>query len=494
MAGGMTMEALFAPWGVHAPAHPVVGLAMDSREVVSGGVFLAAAGEQGHGLEHLDAAIAAGAQLVVYEPSPQWDDAALTAICASADVHLAKLPDLHSHVSEIAAKYCGYPGNALRVIGVTGTDGKTSVVHYVAQLLSALGVRCGVLGTLGYGLPGQLEPTRHTTADPVSVQQQLQTLVQAGAKAVAMEVSSHALAQGRVTAVPFHTAVLTYLGRDHLDYHGSLEAYAAAKRKLFLWPSLVCRIINMDDAFGVGLAALNDDVAATRYGRGSNNEWQVCGVEPTADGLSVQLRHAGITHSLRLPLMGSFNAANVTAAIAAAGWEQSAEDVLHATSAIRAVPGRMERFIGADGPLVVVDYAHTPGALESVLNALRQHTTGQLWCVFGCGGDRDAGKRALMGEVASRLADQVVVTNDNPRSEPPEAIVEEICAGISDPAGVRVELDRASAIANVIKQANAKDVVLVAGKGHESVQWLGQQAVPFSDREQVEQQLLRRAG
>ncbi|MBS3785337.1 MAG: UDP-N-acetylmuramoyl-L-alanyl-D-glutamate--2,6-diaminopimelate ligase [Gammaproteobacteria bacterium] len=488
------MEALLAPWGIPAPAKAAGGLAMDSREVVKGGIFLAVTGEQGHGLDYLDDAMAAGAELVVYEPSSQWNDAAVAARCAAAGIRSEKLPDLHLYVSEIAARYFGYPGKALRVIGVTGTDGKTSVVHYIAQLLSALGVQCGVLGTLGYGLPGQLKPTRHTTADPVSVQQQLQTLAQAGAKAVAMEVSSHALAQGRVTAVPFHTAVLTYLGRDHLDYHGSLEAYAAAKRKLFLWPGLACRVLNTDDTFGAGLAMLDDGVAVSRYGANKSNEWQVCGVQPVADGLSMQIAHAGKTHTLHVPLMGAFNAANVLAAVAAASWDQSAEEVLTATSAIRSVPGRMERFIGADGPLVIVDYAHTPGALESVLKALRQHTTGQLWCVFGCGGDRDKGKRTLMGEVASHLADRVVLTNDNPRGESPVAIIEDICARIPDRSGVSVELDRARAIADVISQADAKDVVLVAGKGHETVQWLGQQAVPFSDREQVEQQLLRRAG
>ena len=489
------MEALLAPWGIQAPKKPAVGLAMDSRAVVDGGIFLAVAGEQGHGLDYLDAAITAGAALVVYEPSLPWDDAAIAARCEAAGVRLEKRPDLHRHVSEIAAKYFGYPGQALRVIGVTGTDGKTSVVQYVAQLLGALGVQCGVIGTLGYGLPGKLKPTRHTTADPVSVQQQLQTLAQAGAKAVAMEVSSHALAQGRVTAVPFHTAVLTYLGRDHLDYHGSLEAYAAAKRQLFLWPGLVCRILNMDDTFGAGIAALDDGVAVSRYGVSENDDWQICGVEPMADGLSVQVRYAGKTHSLHLPLMGSFNAANAVAAIAAASWDQPVEEVMNATAAIRAVPGRMERFIGADGPLVIVDYAHTPGALESVLKALRLHTTGQLWCVFGCGGDRDKGKRKEMGEVASRLADRVVLTNDNPRGELPIAIVEDIYAGIPDGgARVSVELDRARAIAEVISQADVKDIVLVAGKGHETVQWLGQNAVPFSDREQVEQQLVRRAG
>lgn len=494
MAGAMTMQALLSPWGIQASPQSVRGLAMNSQDVVAEGVFLAVAGEQGHGADYIDDAIAAGAHFVICEPAPDLDQAAIESRCKDAGVVSIRFPELHRHVGELAAHYFGHPGHALRVVGVTGTDGKTSVVHYIAQLLTELGVRCGVLGTLGYGLLGDLKPTRHTTADPVSVQRQLKAIVDAGASAVAMEVSSHALAQHRVSAVPFHTAVLTYLGRDHLDYHGSLEAYAAAKRQLFDWPDLACRVINMDDKFGAGLADISDASVLIQYGSGEGNDWQILAVESITTGLIVRLRHTNKTYAMELPLMGQFNAANVVAAMAAAGWDQSAQAVLDATTAIRPVPGRMERFIAADGPLVVVDYAHTPGALESALGALRQHATGKLWCVFGCGGDRDAGKRALMGEVAERLADRVMLTSDNPRGEAPEQIVADIRAGITRSENISVELDRAAAIAHVIEQASSGDAVLIAGKGHETVQWLGQRALPFSDREQVEQQLLRRAG
>lgn len=493
MASAMTMRHLLAPWAMSALDEPVTGLTMHSADAVAGGVFLAVAGEHGHGMQYLDQALAARVRLVIGEPAAGLDAAALDARCQAAGAHLIMCPELHRHVGEIAARFFNYPANALRVVGVTGTDGKTSVVHYIAQLLTALGVRCGVLGTLGYGLPGDLLPTRHTTPDPVNLQAQLRAAVAAGASAVAMEVSSHALAQARVSAIPFHTAVLTYLGRDHLDYHGSVEAYAAAKRQLFLSPDLAYRVINNDDSLGRELSALTDQVATCGYGAGAENTWQILEVQALPDGLLIRLRHAGWVHSLRLPLMGLFNAANVVAAIAAASWDQPAEAVMKATAAIQPVPGRMERFIASDGPLVVVDYAHTPGALEAALQALRQHSAGHLWCVFGCGGDRDTGKRALMGEVASRLADRVVLTSDNPRSESPLGIVRDISEGIGRMDQVSVELDRAAAIAGVIEQAHADDVVLVAGKGHETVQWLGQQAVPFSDREQVEQQLLRRA-
>lgn len=493
MASAMTMSHLLAPWAMVAPDEPVIGLTMHSQDVVAGGVFLAVAGEQGHGAQYLEQVLAAQVRLVICEPAEKLDSRALEARCKAAGAHLVMFPDLHRHVGEIAARYFDYPGKALRIVGVTGTDGKTSVVHYIAQLLTALGIRCGVLGTLGYGLPGNLMPTRHTTADPVSLQAQLQAAVSAGVSAVAMEVSSHALAQGRVSAIPFHTAVLTYLGRDHLDYHGSVEAYAAAKRQLFLWPDLAYRVINNDDALGRELSALTDQVTHSGYGVGAENTWQILAAQPLPDGLLIRLRHADLVHTLRLPLMGFFNAANVVAAIAAASWGQPVEAVMKATAAIQPVPGRMERFIGTDGPLVVVDYAHTPGALESALRAVRQHAAGQLWCVFGCGGERDVGKRALMGEVASRLADQVVLTSDNPRRESPSSIIRDISAGIACTNKVSVELDRSAAIAEVIQQASAEDVVLIAGKGHETVQWLGQQAIPFSDREHVEQQLLRRA-
>ena len=490
-------EQLLAPWLVdpRLAARPVSGITLDSREVRPGSVFLALAGSRQHGLDFLDEALAAGAAVVLWEPDGRQDTAAVAARCAARGAVDLPRAGLGALVSAMAARFHGDPGRDLRVVAVTGTDGKTSVAHYTAQLLHALEGNSAVMGTLGWGLPDQLQATRHTTSDAVTIQARLASLRDAGVRSVAMEVSSHALVQHRVDAVPFDVAVLTHVGRDHLDYHGSVESYRAAKRRLFAWPGLRRQVLNLDDAVGRDLADRSKGgVEVLSYAASHPADLQLTAVEPQPDGLALTVAGHGRDHSLKLPLFGVFNALNALAALGAIVDDQSMAPALEAASRLRPVPGRMERFMAADAPLAVVDYAHTAGALEAALGALRPHVTGKLWCVFGCGGDRDTGKRPLMGEVAGRLADRVVLTSDNPRNEDPAAIIHDISRGMPAGTDCRIVTDRAEAIAMAIAEAAPEDGVLVAGKGHETEQVIGAMARPFSDRDRVRDLLQRRAG
>lgn len=497
MSAGYSAQTLLAPWASseHLGNQTLSGISLDSRTVMRDGVFLALAGAQGHGLDYLDAVLDAGVSLVVWEPAGGFDAQALNARCQAAGVQALALPALHQHASAIAARFYGYPGRQLRIIGVTGTDGKSSVAHYVAQLLEHLEGDAAVMGTLGWGPVNALQASQHTTTDPVSLQAQLAELAAAGVRSVAMEVSSHALAQYRVEAVPFDTAILTYMGRDHLDYHGSIEAYHAAKKRLFAAPTLRCQVLNGDDVVGQALAnAAPSNQTVRRYGWAANADYQITKAAPSAQGLTLELNQPTGALSARLPLLGRFNAMNAVAAVASVVETPAPQALETMLAQLKPVPGRMERFVAPARALVVVDYAHTPGALEAALLAMREHTQGQLWCVFGCGGERDRGKRALMGEVAARLADQVVLTNDNPRHEAPETIIQAIQSGMPAPSACRVIPDRLEAITTALSQANASDAVLIAGKGHETEQILADQRLAFSDRDTVAQLLPRQVG
>jgi len=472
----------------------VSGLALDSRKVQAGDLFLAVAGTRVHGLQHARQAIALGAVAVAWEPVATRPGLAETA--ALLPVPVVAVPGLGQRVGEIADRFYGHPSAGLFMIGVTGTDGKTSCSHFIAQALNTGDRRCGVIGTLGYGLYDELSAASHTTPDALTLQQALRSMQRRGARCVVAEVSSHAMDQGRVRGVCFDVAVLTNLTRDHLDYHGSIEAYAEAKRKLFHADGLRYAVINADDPFG---SALLDDIPAgvapvayrlenepfrTRYPA----QW-VIGRKLRFDdtGLGMEVATPWGSGSLECGLLGRFNASNLLAALATlcvSGLPFS--EALARLQCTRTVPGRMERFdLGAGRPMAVVDYAHTPAALEAVLKSLREHCRGTLWCVFGAGGDRDRGKRALMGAMVERFADRVVLTDDNPRTEDPHQIAADILAGIRQPGAVHVEHDRARAIAWAMQQAHSGDVVLVAGKGHETVQVIGTRAVPFSDRERI---------
>jgi UDP-N-acetylmuramoyl-L-alanyl-D-glutamate--2,6-diaminopimelate ligase len=406
---------------------------------------------------------------------------------------LLAAPELRQKMGLITSRFYGEPSRRLQVIGITGTDGKTSCAHFLAQALSdAESGPCGILGTLGVGVHGQTEPSLHTTPDPLAVQRWLADLVAKGRRYAAMEASSHALDQGRVNGIAFKAAVLTQLSRDHLDYHGTLDAYAAAKRRLFVEHQPDWAVLNLDDAFGQRLVAeaqVRRGVIA--YGLGARPallERFVWGehLELTASGLRLHIESSWGQSELQAGLLGRFNASNLLATLATLlGLATPFDEALQRLTRTATVPGRMERLSGESGqPLAVIDYAHTPHALEQVLNALREHG-GQrrLWCVFGCGGDRDPGKRPLMGAAAERWADRVIVTDDNPRTEDPERIVSGILAGMQRPEAATVIRDRRAAIFHALAEANAGDMVLIAGKGHEDYQIVGTQRFPFSDRE-----------
>ena len=462
------------------------GLALDSRGVGPGYLFLACQGGQHHGLEYLAEARKRGAVAVVYDP-----DGAAPYMPLPAGLPAVAIAGLGHRASAIAARFYGDPTAHERVMAVTGTNGKTSVSLITAQSLSEAGKPCGVLGTVGFGAYGALTAPTHTTPDAVSTQAWLARFREQGLSHVSMEASSHALDQGRVDGVHFEVAVFTNLTRDHLDYHGDMQSYGAAKRRLFEHPGLKHAVINLDDAFGRELAAsLPSAVRCIGYsleGRDSPRGWTLKGhnLQLGSGGLSFNVTSEAGSGHVESRLLARFNAENLLAvqgALLALGL--SFENTLTALDRARTVPGRMECFGGGQKlPLVVVDYAHTPDALEKSLVAARSHCRGRLWCVFGCGGERDRGKRPQMGAIAERLADRIVVTDDNPRGEDGDAIVAEILAGISDHSRVTVERERARAVERAVRGAQPGDVVLVAGKGHETEQVIGDQKLHYSDRE-----------
>ncbi len=468
---------------------PVSGLTLDSRKTEPGFVFLALSGSQGHGLEYLQQALDNGVSLVVAETSGNWPEHRISR--QERSVPILVLDDLRRIASEIAARFYGHPARDMRIAGITGTNGKTSVSLFLAQALPEAW-HCAVTGTTGNGFPGSLQPASHTTPDAVEAQHILSDLRSSGAKAVAMEVSSHALHQYRLEAVPFHTAVFTNLSRDHLDYHGSMRAYAAAKQRLFETPGLEMAVLNTDDAAGAellsGLKGKVSTIACHRgvHALGADEFIHIESIEHRPRGLRLQFSSSWGKGEIDSRLLGDFNASNLALVLAVLlGWGVPMEQAIAGLEKLETVPGRMQKFGGGDQPLVIVDYAHTPDALAKVLAGLRSHGARRLYCVFGCGGDRDRGKRAQMGTLAEALADVVILTDDNPRSESSAAILADILEGMEEPRKALVMPDRAEAIAAAIHQAQAGEIVLVAGKGHESFQQLGDQRLPFSDIEQV---------
>lgn len=449
-------------------------LTLDSRRVQPGDVFLALPGAQLDGRAFIADAVARGAAAVLYEARGD--------VVAVPPGPTFAVEDLAAHAGEIAHLVYGRPSEQLWLAGVTGTNGKTSVSQWIAQATGALDCPCGVIGTLGSGFPPDLDAGINTTPDAVTLHATLARFVRAGATACAMEVSSIGLDQGRSNGVHFDVAVFTNLTRDHLEYHGSMEAYAAAKAKLF--DAAPCAVLNLDDPFGVELSGrLRGRVRTIGYtladADGTDVVLRAADFAETGSGLSFRI---DATH-FAAPVVGRFNASNLLAVIGAlqAGGKPLA-DIAAVLPRLVPPAGRMQPLGGADAPLVVVDYAHSPDALEKVLTTLRDTATarsGRLVCVFGCGGDRDTGKRPLMGALAEQLADAVVLTSDNPRNEEPHAIIAAIRAGMrQQPA---IEADRARAIAQAIAQADRRDVILLAGKGHEPYQEIAGQRLPFSD-------------
>ncbi|AHL76679.1 UDP-N-acetylmuramoylalanyl-D-glutamate--2,6-diaminopimelate ligase [Stutzerimonas stutzeri] len=455
-------------------------LTLDSRKVRPGDLFLAVPGHQQDGRVHIADAISRGAAAIAYEAEG-------AAEMSTASAVLVPVRCLAEQLSAIAGRFYGEPSRSLHLAGVTGTNGKTSVTYLIAQALDRLGERCGIIGTLGTGFHGELILGQHTTPDAIGVQANLANLRKQGARAVAMEVSSHGLAQGRVAALAFDVAVFTNLSRDHLDYHGSMEAYAAVKAQLFKMPGLSCRVINLDDSVGRALAAERAESRLITYSLDDASAYLYCPEAQLDDnGIHARLVTPQGERSLRSPLLGRFNVSNLLAAVGALlGMNYPLDEILAVLPDIQGPAGRMQCLGGGDRPLVVVDYAHTPDALEKVLDALRPHTRGNLLCLFGCGGDRDRGKRALMADVAERLADRIVVTDDNPRNEDPLQILDEIRAGFSDPERAIFISGRAEAIAQCIAGTGIDDVVLLAGKGHEDYQEIKGERLPFSDLDQA---------
>lgn len=463
----------------------------DSRKVRDGTLFLAYPGERADGRAFIAQAVSKGAAAVLWERDGfSWD--------SSWQVPNLAMDDLRMQTGFIADEFFGHPSRQLWMIGVTGTNGKTSCSHWLAQALSALGRKTAVLGTLGNGFPENLSETVNTTPDAVLLHGMLAQYQRQGAAAIAMEVSSHGLEQGRVNGVHFDVAVLTNLSRDHLDYHGSMQAYAAAKKRLFHWESLGCAVLNTDDALGreiaMELSALERRVLS--YGLDSG---EVRGSQLKFDehGLSMQVDTPYGAGLLKANVFGHFNAYNLLAVLSALlASDVDLQDALAVLGNISAVPGRMQSLGGGGHPLVVIDYAHTPDALEKVLSTLAEQLKasgrqGRLFCVFGCGGNRDAGKRPLMGAVAKRLAHEVIVTSDNPRNENPLKIIEDILQGAGE---VQVIPDRAAAISRAIEAAGPGDIVLIAGKGHEDYQEIEGVKHPFSDYAAARQVLQKLQG
>ncbi len=454
----------------------IAGIQCRSAAIRPGDLFAACRGTRQHGLDGLPEAIGKGAAAVIYEPGPERAQ-------PRAGVPCVAVPSLSRTLSAIAGRFYRDPSARLPVIGITGTDGKTSTSHLIAQILNALEQSCGLIGTLGAGRLGALRATGYTTPDAVRVQAELFAMAQRGDTVAVLEVSSHALDQHRCDAVRFETAVFTTLGRDHLDYHPTPQHYAAAKRRLFTELKPARAVINVDDPFGRELAgqiAPETRVHTCALDAPAESTARVTGL--TAEGLAFEWRAGGEARAVRVPgLYGRFNVMNLllsATAVHARGVPM--EKVAAAMAGLSPVPGRLERVAGVPGA-VFVDYAHTPEALAAALGALHEHFGANIHCVFGCGGDRDRGKRPRMGAVAQRLATRVTLTDDNPRGEAPERIVEDILKGIPDAASVVVCHDRAAAIRQAVRAAAPGEVVLVAGKGHEREQVTAGQARPFSD-------------
>jgi len=477
-----TLDRLLEGWVSETlPSLQINGLSLDSRLVSTGDLYLALGGAKTHGMRFADSAVESGARAIATTPQGIEQFADTVDVLRSANIPVIVIDNIEEKCADIASRFYGYPDKAMTLIAVTGTDGKTSVCRFIAQAFRSVNRKCGYIGTLGWGIGEQLDSTELTTLDVITLRKILASLRDQGAQIVALEASSHGLSEGRLKDLSIDVAVLTNLGRDHLDYHQTVEAYQAAKAKLFAWPSLTALVLNSGDEFGRQLLQSHSLVkrfvyqAALPDSRNGNStvpvDFCTAGevvpvlgkhIRPHDAGLEFTLQDDDVCNVVNTSLMGHFNVENLLAcygSLRACGL--AANEALYGLENVTPVAGRMERFGGSSKPAVVVDYAHTPQALELALDAVRFHCHGKLWVVFGCGGDRDPGKRSPMAQ-AAQLADTVVLTDDNPRTE--------LSADI---------------IAHVLKGFESGDLVLVAGKGHEDYQVIGTKRVPFSDKEEV---------
>jgi UDP-N-acetylmuramoyl-L-alanyl-D-glutamate--2,6-diaminopimelate ligase len=472
----------------------VVDLTLDSRESRSGSLFFALPGRTVHGLTFAAEAAARGAGVVLWEPGADVSPPKLP-----ATVFAAAIPGLKGLVGRIADRFFNWPSSQLRITGITGTNGKTTCAYLLAQCLERLGAQAAYMGTIGWGRIASLERATLTTPDVVTLHRELAAFRASGVREVAMEVSSVGLDQNRLDGVRFHTGAFTNLSRDHLDYHGTMDAYGAAKVRLFEAPDLKHIIVNVGDAFGREFAqkyAGRVPLTAICLGAGdaawlADRALRATQVTLGVHGISMQLDGSFGTAQVTTRLLGRFNAENALVVIACLlSLGAPLADAARVLAECVPPPGRMEVVEAGtpEKPMAVIDYAHTPDALAKALGALREHCKGALWCVFGCGGDRDPGKRPMMGAIADELADRIIVTDDNPRSENPQAITRAIVSGIKSHAA-RVIHDRGDAIHTALKEAQAGDVVLIAGKGHEDYQIYGDTRRSFSDRREAQRHL-----
>jgi len=464
-------------------------LRLDSREVETGDTFVAVEGYNNDGRIYIPTAIDHGAGIIFAEENNSSEFKQLYQdIGQDKIVWIANLRD---QLSEIASNYYGDPSADLKNIAVTGTNGKTSCSYLIAKTLQKMNFECYLMGTLGIGRCGSLKESENTTADAITLQKILAEALHSGAQFSSMEISSHGIHQNRAAAIKLDTAIFTNLTHDHLDYHGTMENYGEAKRQLFLHPELKNAVLNMDDRF-VRKLEKDKEITATKWlvttklpTSGSNlNRWIWAeDVIYSLQGLHAKIFTPWGSGTLDSPLIGHFNLSNLLLVVAALG--SILKDlplILNVLKNVKSADGRMETFGNQNTPLVVVDYAHTPDALEQALVALREHCVGLIWCVFGCGGDRDAGKRPLMAKIAEKLSNRIIVTSDNPRLESPEKIQQEIFSGFKNSQKIKYIEDRKLAIEDAISRAQPGDAILVAGKGHENYQIIGKEKNFFSDK------------
>ena len=465
----------------------VTGVAIDSREVESGNLFIAYKGSIDNGIDYIDEAIQRGASAIIIDELQEFNP-------KSIPVKYFRVTNLRKNAGHIISRFYGCPSKNINIVGVTGTNGKTTVSYIIAYANYKLKKNSAFIGTLGYGLFGQIETSKTTTPDAVTLHS-LFSRWETQVDSVAMEVSSHALDQGRVEGTEFDMAVFTNLSRDHLDYHNNIEDYINAKFSLFEKRSLKNAVINIEDSYGamlidrlptsVNIFAYSNNKSNLKFYKRKNISFVYCeSIEIYANAKSITIQSPWGAVNVRVNLLGEFNVANILAAftvLCVSGL--SIDKVAEALSSFTGLPGRMEVFSSQDKPLIIIDYAHTPDALKKALTSLRDYCKGQLFCIFGCGGGRDIGKRAQMGSIAESLSDHIVLTNDNPRDEPTDKIFSDILEGIQNKANVIVKPDRSDALITTFLEANKGDIILLAGKGHEVTQQIGANFIPFSDRE-----------
>ena len=470
----------------------VTGVSQHSGDTERGDLFLATAGAHGHGLQYCADAISKGASAIAWEPADE-----LPRQLPNYTVPAIEFRQLSRHAADIAARCYGDLNASLSTIAVTGTDGKSSVAHLTAQALEYCSDPCGLMGTLGYGRLTQLTEATHTTPPVTRIAKEFARIAHDGCRYVAMEASSHGIAQGRLQNVKIHTAVLTNITRDHLDYHASIEDYIEAKAKLFFALQPRYAVLNYDDESGRRWAdELQGKCSVLTYSlQDKNADIYASNIHFHASGIALVLHIEKQSYPIKISLLGTFNVSNVLAIAAIlVSVGKSSKQIVDSLQSIQSVPGRMQVIKHARGPAVIVDYAHTPAALSAAIDAARQHFDRKLICVFGCGGDRDRGKRAEMGNVATVKADFTVITSDNPRSEDPARIIEQIAAGCEPDAEYEIHIDRKAAIMRAIELAGDCDAVLIAGKGQEKYQQIGAEKLPFDDVEVATEALLASYG